>query len=162
MKPLLKILIGIFILLFFLHFGIPFEFKNPTIESIFSIFSFSLIFFLIYILFKKVRLFKIRVLRILTFALLSFLSFLFLIGTYWNNVWVSEKNERNTWKNLEIHENQSGTKILRQVRKTSGSIFDYRDRLVLYEFDKNNRISINTSIDFFNGPWKVIDLRVNR
>ncbi len=77
----------------------------------------------------------------------------------WNDIFVG--NPHGNWCNLEVCTNESGTKILRQMRETSGSIYDYRDRLVLYEFDKNNRISINTNVNYYNGPWTVVDRKNN-
>lgn len=161
MKPLPKILIGILVLFVFIYTGIPFEIENPTIESILRTLSFALVFFLLYFLFIQAKKLNNSAFRIATYTFLGFLSFLFLIGALWNDIWVLEKNERNTWSNLEVCTNQSGKKILRQLRETSGSIYDYRDRLVIYEFDKNNRISINTNVAHYNGPWSVIYKRNN-
>ena len=162
MKPLPKILIGILILFVFIYTGIPFEIENPAIESILRTLSFALIFYLLYIHFKQAIKFNNSGFRITAYTILGLLSFLFIIGAFWNDIWVFEKNERNTWYNLEVCTNQSGKKILRQIRETSGSIYDYRDRLVIYEFDKNNRISINTNVAFYKGPWTVVNEKNNK
>lgn len=80
------------------------------------------------------------------------------MGAISNNIWITKKNERNSYYTQEIWTSDSGNKILRQLRETSGSIYDYRDRLVVYEFDANNRISINTDLDNHNGPWTVLKI----
>ena len=162
MKPLLKILIGILVLIVFIDIGIPFEIENPIIESILRTLSFAIIFFLLYMLFQQTKKFNNSGFRIVTYTILGLLSFLFLLGALWNDIWVFEKNERNTWYNLEVCTNQSGKKILRQMRETSGSIYDYRNRLVVYEFDKNNRISINTNVKNYSGPWTVVVVKNNK
>lgn len=161
MKPLPKILIGILVLCVFIYIGIPFEIEDPSIESILRILSFAFIFYLIYILFKQTKKFNNIGFRIATYAILGILFLLFIIGALWNDIWVFEKNERNSFYNLEVCTNQSGRKILRQLRETSGSIYDYRDRLVIYEFNNKNRISINTNVAYYNGPWTVVNEKNN-
>ena len=154
-KPLLKILTGVIVLFVFIYIGVPFEIENPFVESISKVFSFALVFFLLYLLFKQVRKFSFAGLRLGGYIFLGVLSLLFLMGALWNDIWINQKNERNSFYTLQVCINNSGTKILRQMRETSGSIFDYRDRLVIYEFDEDNRISINTNIKNYDGPWTV-------
>ncbi len=154
-KPLLKILTGVIVLFVFIYIGVPFEIKNPFVESISKVFSFALVFFLLYLLFKQVRKFSFAGLLLGGYIFLGLLSLLFFMGALWNDIWINQKNERNSFYTLQICTNNSGTKILRQMRETSGSIFDYRDRLVIYEFDEDNRISINTNIKNYDGPWTV-------
>lgn len=154
-KPLLKILSGVIVLFVFIYIGIPFEIEYPIIESISKLFSFILIFFLLYLLFKQARELGYQRLRLGLFIFLGLFSLLFLFGALWNEIWITQRNERNTFYTLEIWTNNSGIKILRQLRETSGSIYDYRDRLVIYEFDVNNRISINANIENFDGPWTI-------
>lgn len=98
-------------------------------------------------------------LRVANYVVISVLSLLFLLGAIWNDIFVA--NPHGNWKNLEICTNESGIKILRQMRETSGSIYDYRDRLVIYEFDENNRISVNSNVKLFNGPWIITDQKNN-
>lgn len=147
--------IGIFILFVFIYTGIPFEIKNPTTDVIFRLISFILIFTMLYFLFKQVKKIQITGLRKSFYIVLSLFSALFLIGAMWNDI--LRGNPHGNWYNLEICTNKSGVKILRQMRETSGSIYDYRDRLVIFEFDESNRISINTNVHYFEGPWIVLD-----
>ena len=157
-KPLLKILFGVIALFVFIYIGIPFEIDNAVTESIFRTLSFALIFVLLFLLFKQANKINKKAIRITNYIALGMLAFIFVLGALWNNIWVFEKNETNAWYNLEVCTNSSGTKILRQIRETSGSIYDFRDRLVLYEFDENNRISINTNVKNYDGPWTVVNL----
>lgn len=157
-KPLLKILTGVIVLFIFIYTGVPFEIQDSIIESIFKVLSFGLVFFLLYLLFKQVSKLSNEGVRIGGYVLLGLISILFVIGALWNDIWINEKNERNTFYTLEVWTNKSGIKILRQLRETSGSIYDYRDRLVIYEFDVNNRISINTNVDNYDGPWTVLNV----
>ena len=154
-KPLLKILTVVIVLFVFIYTGIPFEIENPIFESILKLLSFAIVFFSLYLMFKQVRKLNIQGLRLGLNVFLGLLSLLLFFGALWNDIWITEKNERNSFYTLEICTNNSGTKILRQMRETSGSIYDYRDRLVIYEFNENNRISINTDIENYNGPWTV-------
>ena len=156
-KPLFKILLGILILIVFIYTGIPFEIDNPKTETIFKILSFALVFFLLYNLFRQVEKFNHILLRFSIYITLGLLSLLIIIGAIWNNIWVFEKNERNSWNTFQIYTNENGKKIHRQVRETSGSIYDYRDRLIIYEFDKNNRISINTNLKNHRETWTIED-----
>ena len=112
-------------------------------------------FIFLFFLFRHVKRIKNNEIRIVNYVILSLITFLFIMGTLWNDIWITEKNERNSWITLSIHVNQSGTKILRQLRETSGSIYDYRERLVIYEFDNQNRISINVNKQNFKGPWRI-------
>lgn len=155
-KPSLKILTGVIVLFGFIYTGIPFEIENPLIESIFKVLSFSLVFFLLYLLFKQVQKFSNEGLRLGGYIFLGHLSLLFVLGTLWNDIWITQKNERNSFYTLEVWTNGSGIKILRQLRETSGSIYDYRDRLVIYDLDTKNRISINTNVENYDGPWTVL------
>ena len=155
-KPLLKILTGVIVLIILIYIGVPFEFEDALLDSIFKVLSFGLVFFLLYLLFKQVWKLGNEGLRIGGYILLGLFSLLFVLGALWNNIWITEKNERNTFYTLEVWTNKSGIKVLRQLRETSGSIYDYRDRLVIYEFDANNRISINTNVDNYDGPWTVL------
>jgi hypothetical protein len=154
-KPLYKLLFGIIVLLIFIFIGIPFEIEKPSTEAIFRTISFVLIFSILFLLFRQARKLNYRATRIVSYLVLGILSFLFIIGAMWNDILVG--NPRGNWYNLEVYTNKSGTKILRQMRETSGSIYDYRDRLVIYEFDENNRISINTNLKNHRGPWDVVD-----
>lgn len=155
-KPLLKILTGVIVLIIWVYIGVPFEFEDALLDSIFKVLSFGLVFFLLYLLFKQVWKLGNEGLRIGGYILLGLFSLLFVLGALWNDIWITEKNERNTFYTLEVWTNKSGIKVLRQLRETSGSIYDYRDRLVIYEFDANNRISINTNVDNYAGPWTVL------
>jgi hypothetical protein len=157
-KPLFKILTGVIVLIILIYIGVPFEIEDALLDSIFKVLSFGLVFFLLYLLFKQVRKLGNEGLRIGGYVLLGLFSLLFLLGALWNDIWITEKNERNTFYTLEVWTNKSGIKILRQLRETSGSIYDYRDRLVIYEFDANNRISINTNVDNYDGPWTVLNV----
>ena len=157
-KPLFKILTGVIVLIILIYIGVPFEIEDALLDSIFKVLSFGLVFFLLYLLFKQVRKLGNEGLRIGGYVLLGLFSLLFLLGALWNDIWITEKNERNTFYTLEVWTNKSGIKILRQLRETSSSIYDYRDRLVIYEFDANNRISINTNVDSYDGPWTVLSV----
>jgi len=156
-KGLFKILIGIALLLVFIYTGIPFEFEDRIFDSILRMISFLLIFILIYFIFKEVKKVKTKGIRIIFYPVLGLFSVLFILGGSWNDV--TRGNSHGNWFNLEICTNESGTTILRQMRETSGSIYDYRDRIVLYEFNSNNRISINTNASYYEGPWEVLDIR---
>ena len=155
-KPLLKLLTGVIALVILIYTGIPFEIEDPIIESTFKVISFGLIFFLLYLLFNQARKLSNERMRFGVYLFLGLLSILFVFGAILNHIWITQKNERNSFYTLEVWTNPSGLKILRQIRETSGSIYDYRDRLVIYEFDENNRISINTSVDNYEGPWTVL------
>lgn len=158
-KPSLKIFIGVIVLFVFIYIGIPFEIENPLIESISKVLSFAVVFFLLYLLFKQVRKFSFEGLRLGGYIFLGLLSLLFVLGALLNEIWITQKNERNSFYTIEIWTNNSGTKIYRQMRETSGSIYDYRDRLVIYEFNANNRISINANVENYDCAWTVEDIR---
>jgi hypothetical protein len=63
------------------------------------------------------------------------------------------------WEDQQIYTNQNGTKVIYQFRETSGSIYDYRERLILHEFSNGNRISIEWKKKLMHGTWIVKDLR---
>mgnify|MGYP000507125020 CR=1 FL=1 len=155
-----KILAGIILLLGFIYTGIPFEIENPNLDMVFRVISFLIVFTLIYFVLRKAQNVKTKIIRLALFSLIGFFSILFILGTFWNDV--LRKSSHGTWYNLEICVNEFGTKILRQIRETSGSIYDYRDRVVLYEFNDYNRISINTNVNYYRGPWTVFNVETGK
>jgi len=141
----IKIAVGVIVLLCFIRIGIPFEFKNNIVDSFLRTSSFALVFVLIYKLFKLNKFVRHKGLRIISLIFISVLCFLFILGAIWNNI--LRTSDSRDWYNFEICSNSNGKKILRQIRETSGSIYDYRDRLVIFEFNKENRISININFE---------------
>ena len=144
-STIIKIAVGVIVLLCLIRIGIPFEFKNHILDSFFRTTSFALVFLLIYKLFKLNKFVRHKGIRILSLIFISGLCFLFILGAMWNNI--LRTSDSRDWYNLEICSNSNGRKILRQIRETSGSIYDYRDRLVIFEFSKENRISININFE---------------
>ena len=63
------------------------------------------------------------------------------------------------WENRQIYINQKRQKVISQFRETSGSIYDYRERLIFYEFSNGNKISIDWTKDRMHGIWKVKDIK---
>ncbi len=159
-QTIVSIGMGILVLIIFIAIGIPFDFESPAVDSILRCWSFLIVFSLLFILFKTAKNVKRKVLRISVQSLLGLLTFYFILGAIWNDC-IRTTNDRN-WYTLEIGTNASGTKILKQLRETSGSIYDYRERWVLYEFDNNNRLSINAKASWFDGPWTWVDVRKNK
>lgn len=158
-RKLVIILTGIILLVVFIYSGIPFEIENGNTDAIFRTISFIFIFIFTFFLFRTVRKMKNNVIRIPLFTILGMFTLLFIIGCLWNDI--LRDNPRGNWYNINIYTNSVGTKIYGQMRETSGSIYDYRYRIKIYEFDENNCISINTKPNYYNGPWTVLNLKTN-
>ena len=62
------------------------------------------------------------------------------------------------WEDTHVFTNEKGQKIISQFRETSGSIYDYRERLIIYELANKNRISIAWTKKRMSGVWKVKDI----
>jgi hypothetical protein len=93
---------------------------------------------------------------------IAFLIVVFCVAIvyFWIGLWtilISYKTGP-IWVDTNIYTNRKGNKVISQFRETSGSIYDYRDRLILYEFPKNNRVSIEWSKKLMNGEWQVRDV----
>ena len=63
------------------------------------------------------------------------------------------------WEDVTIYKNKNKCKVISQFRETSGSIYDYRERLIFYEFSNNNRISIEWTKKRMHGIWNAEDLK---
>lgn len=145
--PILAIIFIILIVLLFI--GFPIEFKEYTSERIARgcvSLSIVLLFCFLFIRLKKLKSGKIKAI-LLSVTILLLIPYLLLV-IYNISFALSKNGAINRWKDLTIHEDKNGHRIVYQMRETSGSIYDYRFRKIFYE-NNSIRISINCN---FNTP----------
>jgi len=69
-------------------------------------------------------------------------------------------NYHPMWQDLIVYENKSGTKIIKQWRKTSGSIYDYRTKRIIADYG-SFKVFIPANTDNLEGFWKVNQIENN-
>jgi hypothetical protein len=152
-------IIALFFLTVFLILGTPFEFKIEQEDTIATLVQGFLvvIFFAIIVYFSK----KItrKLLKIVIFTVTSFLGILYIL----NGIWISlilTSNYHPMWQDLIVYENKSGTKIIKQWRRTSGSIYDYRTKRIIADYG-SFKVFIPANTDNLEGVWKVNQIENN-
>jgi hypothetical protein len=150
-KHLLIILFGLTILVAVLYIGMPFEFLNPVTDTIATfIIMFLLIALFIYLLSQSLKLNK-KVLKWTTLILLTAVAFPY----FWICIWttlITWPFCHPMWQDLSSLTNKKNEKVISQWRRTSGSIYDYRDRKIIFE-SKEFRISFDCNAKNLKGSW---------
>ena len=138
------IIVCVSLLITLLIAGFPVEIKNQFSERIARIITsilIGIIFFILIRLSKKISTRKTR-LPIRVGISIVLIPYIF-ICVY--NVSTAMSKNYETWKDISIVENENGDKISYQFRETSGSIYDYRYRIIYFE-NEFIRISRNSNI----------------
>lgn len=157
--PVISILaLGFVLLIFALIFGEPLEINNNTADNIMmigeSVFLISLFLMMYRYAFKISGRFQ----KPLVLTILIIFSLIYGWAGLWTALLHRDGNGPK-WVDTYIYRNNNGLKIVSQFRETSGSINDFRKRLVVYEFRNHNRISVNWYTDWMHGLWEVHDLK---
>jgi hypothetical protein len=101
---------------------------------------------------KRLEKRKIKILLLIPLIIITVIYLLIGIWTY-----MISHDRGPVWEDKQIYTNQKGIKVISQFRETSGSIYDFRERLILHEFANGNRISIEWRKKRMHGIWDVID-----
>lgn len=157
MRNIFLILIGFVFLIFWLIIGYPFEIRNLTIDRFLMVLVSGLIIGLVFLIYRLIKRLKSKIIKI------SFLTSLICISLIysWIGLWTIMISYDNgpIWEDVRIYKNKNKYKVISQFRETSGSIYDFRERLILYEFSNNNRISIEWTKKRMHGIWNAKDLK---
>ena len=124
-KPLYKSLILIVIIFLINYLSPIIEFKSNSLEYIVRI---LLLGFYIYLFIKILQPIKSSSLKLAAHLITLLFSFLFLLES---NVLLKDQNSR--FEDLEIITETKNKKVVEQFRETSGSIHDYRTRIIYFE-----------------------------
>ena len=160
MKKTVILILGLSFLLLWLILGYPFEIKNLTLDRFITIIISVIIGVVILLLAQITIKLKVKVVKVTIMILI----FCILICYSWIGLWtvlISFKHGP-IWEDTEIYTNVNGNKVISQFRETSGSMYDYRERLIIYEFPNKNRISIDWHIKWMRGIWKIHELKTGR
>jgi hypothetical protein len=142
-----------------LFVGTPFEFLNYTAETIATYVAIILFLLLFIFLFRRILQVKNSVAKWTAFGLLILIAVpYFFVGLRAALMPWSTRNPR--WEDLYIYTNHKNEKVISQWRETSGSIYDYRDRNIIADYEKF-RISLNCDVKKLSGTWTVFDTRDN-
>jgi hypothetical protein len=157
MRKSILIIIGLLFLTIWLIVGYPLELSNLKIDRIVTILISLLIAGLIFLIFRIINRLKSRIYKISFFVLLTCISLIY----FWIGLWtfLISYNTGPVWQNTHIFTNQKSRQVIEQFRETSGSIYDYRERLIFYDFGKGNKISIEWTKSRMHGVWKVKDIK---
>jgi len=157
MRNHLLILSGFLFLILWMIVGYPLEISNVTYDRLLIV-SFAVgIAGIIFMTHKLVIRLKYKILKFLLLILLITIA-LFYSFTGLLEIFISY-DDGPVWEDALIYTNKNGQKVISEFRETSGSIYDYRKRLILFEFADNNRISINWSVKRMHGTWYVTEIK---
>jgi hypothetical protein len=151
-RNLLISLLGIIILLIGLIIDFPFEFSNQSTDRIVTIMVGIIIMTIIYFVFKNVLKVKNKVIKIS--ALLIIIAQTIIYG--WIVLFtfiIISSHTYPMWVDTNIYTNQKHETVISEFRETSGSIFDYRTRKVIYDSQTGFRISIDWNKSRMKGTW---------
>ena len=154
-----QIIIILLMLIAFLFIGFPMEISSLVIDRIATIFIAILISILLVKLFLLILKLKSKSQKLFFSSTTILITIIYMLIGSWTIL--INHNNAPIWEDTHIYTNQNGQKIISQFRETSGSIHDFRERLVLYEFGNNNRISINWKKSRMTGIWDVYNKEKN-
>lgn len=151
-KKIIPIFLGVALLTAILFIGTPFEFLNPTVDRIMTLFAIVAIFILFIFLFRQTRHIDNRVFKWITVGIISIVFLPYLWIGIWNTL-ISTSSYYPVWQDTAIYTNEKGEKIIDQWRETSGSIYDYRHRKIFLDCEQF-RISLDWHKKYMHGIWK--------
>jgi len=157
MRNILLILIGFVFLILWLIVGYPFEINNLTIDRFLMVLVSGLLIGFIFVIYRLIKRLKNKIFKIVFLISLICISLIY----SWIGLWTIMISYDNgpIWEDVTIYKNKNNCKVISQFRETSGSIYDYRERLIFYEFSNNNRISIEWTKKRMHGIWNAKDLK---
>ena len=140
--------------------GTPFEFLNVTVCVIAFYFALLFILCLFILLFRQIKRIESKFFKRLSLCLLTIMSiFYFMIGV-WDFI-IFSSSHPPMWEDVIVYTNDKNEKVIRQFRKTSGSIYDYRDRKIIADFGQF-RISFDCNANNLKGIWTEYDITMNK
>ncbi len=156
MRNITFVLIGLIFLILWLFIGYPVEINNLAIDRYLMFVIAGIIAGIVFLIYKQITRIKIRQLKIFSMISLVCVSVIYLFIGIWT-VFISYDNGP-IWEDKQIYTNKKGTIVISQFRRTSGSIYDYRERLIFYKWGNGNRISMEWGKKRMHGIWVVKDL----
>jgi hypothetical protein len=153
MKRDLAILLFILALLIAgLLIGSPIEVLNPIPHRIITIVAGVLILTLFVYLYRVGMKLKGKATRRIAIVVISIVALpYFLIGLYTSLFVLSSYYP--LWEDVVVYTNVEGETVISQFRRTSGSIYDYRNRMVIKDFCNGYRISLDWPESKMHGKW---------
>ena len=144
--------IGLMFLLTLLFVDSPFEFLNVTAYKIANCVNMFLFLLLFILLFRQIRRLENKIAKRITSGLLFILAIPYFFIGLWT-IFLVTSNNPPLWQDLIIYTNENNEKVISQWRRTSGSIYDYRDRKMIFEMGEF-RISFDYNVEKLKGIWK--------
>ena len=150
-KNLIIIFLGLSFLTTSLIVGTPFEFMNPTIDKLVTIFLLLLITALFVYLFVLALRLERKIIKRITIGLICILAIPYSLTALWTTM-LTRGDYHPMWEDLSIYTNKDGEKVISEWRETSGSIYDYRYRKIIRDFGQF-RISLEWNRKKMKGLW---------
>ena len=150
-KNLIIIFLGLSFLTTSLIVGTPFEFLNPTIDRLVTIFLLLLITALFVYLFVLALRLERKIIKRIAIGLICTLAIPYSLTALWTTM-LTRGDYHPMWEDLSIYTNKDGEKVISEWRETSGSIYDYRYRKIIGDFGQF-RISLEWNRKKMKGLW---------
>lgn len=132
--------------------GSPLEVLNPIPHRIITIIAGVIVLVLFVYLYRvAMRLKRKNIKRIATVVISIVAVPYLLIGLYTSLFVLSSYYPM--WEDVAVYTNAEGETVISQFRRTSGSIYDYRNRKVLKDFSNGYRISLDWTENKMRGKW---------
>lgn len=150
-RKLILLFISLTFLSLALFVGNPFEFLDATLDTIATFTIIILMVMLFIALFKQAEKLDNKMIKYTVLGLLSIITIPYL----WIGVWttlITWSSFHTMWQDLTVYTNKKNEKVISQWRETSGSIYDYRDRKIILEFELF-RISFDCNAKDLKGIW---------
>lgn len=147
--------VGLILLIIGILFGYPLEINDLRLDRIFLLLFSIIIILTFFFLFYSIHRFNNKWTQRIFKILLIIIGGIYSLNGLW--ILLISYKDGPKWEDRLIYSNNN-TKIVYQFRETSGSIYDYRNRLIIYEKPKRYRISIDWSEKFMDGKWMIKDL----
>jgi len=161
-KNLIIIFLGLSLLTTSLIVGTPFEFLNSTIDRLATIFLMFLIVALFVFLFRLAIRLEKKTTKIIAIGLISILGLLYSVIAIWT-IELTRIDYHPMWKDVSIYTNNSGEKVISQIRETGGPFYDRRQRKIIGDFGQF-RISFDYNRKKMKGIWReyIIDSKTTQ
>ena len=148
------ILIGLLILILGLYYGSPLEVQTQPGQRIVVLTSSIVVISIFYILIKNILQVGNKLLKTIALGLIAIVLIPYLGIGFWSLTPAIFSSNYATFEDYAELENSDGIVIKKQVKRISGSLYDYRNRRLLHDFGNGLRISYLYPNNKINGKWE--------
>ncbi|MEG9329205.1 hypothetical protein V6B16_14775 [Salinimicrobium catena] len=152
-RKITLILFGLLILLLGLNYGSPLEVQTQPGQRIEVLISSIIVISIFYLLIKNILQLENKILKIIGLGVTALVLIPYLGIGFWSMTPAVLSSNYPIFEDYAEMKNQDGIVIKKQVKRISGSLYDYRNRRLIYDFGNGFRISYLYPNSKINGKW---------